>query len=159
MILRAKSVYKCSLVLASNQLVEVEALADRIAVFIRGGLHYIGTEEKLRTQCCKGIQLFVKMKPSNCSALTAVQKLRRAVGQLFPGIRALQIHKYFMKYQIRQSNTSVEADQKPLRWATVFERLEKLRHDFDLETYTFTIGNLEQIFYAYNKKYRMDDFN
>ena len=170
MIKTARASYKTAIVLASKDISEVESLADRIAVLIQGGLYYIGTEAELRKQFCKGIQIYMKMKPSKCQEINALQKLRRSVCQTFPGIRGLNMHKYYMHYILRQTVDNAEVNDKfgtnegqkhkshqLVRWSSVFERMEKLRAEFDFEAYTISIGGLEQIFYAFTKKYRFEE--
>ena len=61
-------------------------------------------------------------------------------------------HSYFLQYYIRNGDWRRENVQ-PVAWYTIFEQLEKLRMQWDLESYTVTFSNLEQLFYAYIQKY------
>ena len=147
MIQSAKASYQSTILLATSRMSEVEALADRIAVMIHGGLHFIGTEQQLRKRHCKKIQIYLKMKPAHCQRMTYPVEIRKAMASAIPLIRPRNVHNYFIQYYIRQSK------DEPLAWSSIFEHLEALRAQFDLESYTITFFNLEQLFTAYMHKY------
>ena len=198
MIKAAQVAYKpVALVLATKDIVEAQSLADRIAVLIQGGLHYIGTETELRKNLCKGIQIYIKMKPSLSQEIKTYHTIRTSIAQAFPGIRALNMNRYTMHYYLKQtavlpdntinnenkkdnttnannSKSPKDGDSKcqktkkkgpkdeirqQVKWSSMFEQMEKLRANFDFETYTVSIGGLEQIFYAFTKKYRLEEYN
>ena len=146
MILLAKRTYGCSLIVGSSQLAEVEALADRVAILMRGGLHYIDTQERLRSRICRGIQIFLKPAPSSIGDFNAYFQLRKAICERFPDIRPMHTSRYFLHYFMRHSATP--------SWSAIFKKLEELRAEFDLETYSFTISSMEQIFFSYNRRFR-----
>ena len=150
MIQSAKTSYQSTILLATSRMSVVESLADRIAVMIHGSLHFIGTEQQLRRRHCKQIQISIKMKPAKSHDMLYAIQLRKAIPQTFSRIRMQMAHNYFVQYYIREHK---KQETTALAWSTIFERLEQLRARFDLESYTVTFGNLEQIFYTYIKKY------
>ena len=150
MVQSAKTVYKCTILFTTNQQIEAQTLADRIIVMIRGGFYNIGTEQQLLKRNCKGIQLYLKMKPELCQKLEYLTQVRKTVAETFSGIKALQSTKYFMMYYLP---SNAQARKQPTQWSTVFHRMEQLRGKLDLETYTITFSCLEQIFYGYDDKF------
>src|SRR5699024_2332355 len=121
MVNTAKSIYNSTILLTTNQLQEAEALAERVAIMIRGGLHYIGLEQKLRKRHCKGFQVYLKMKPERTSNMNHVIQQRARMAQTFPGIQVLHMHKYYMLYYLPSEIISPDGQGKrPIKWSTVF---------------------------------------
>ena len=152
MVQNAKTVYKCTILFTTNQQIEAQTLADRIIVMIRGGFYNIGTEQQLPKHKCKGIQLYIKMKPELCQKLEYLIQVRKSVAETVSGIKQLQTTKYFMVYYLPQQSIA-QGRKQPTQWSTVFHRMEKLRGKLDLETYTISFSCLEQIFYGYDDKF------
>lgn len=121
---------------------EAQRLCTRLAVMVNGQLKCLGTPEELRSQCEERYRLEVRVGrweeergPQRMDMLTLFLQ------ELFPGLRKLEQFRNQVLYEI---HARPAGNLLPL--AATLDTLESLKRNLDLEDFTFSQTDMEQMF-------------
>ncbi|CAG9567181.1 putative ATP-binding cassette subfamily A,member 1 [Leishmania major strain Friedlin] len=148
--------HRCSIILCTHHLEEVEALADCVAIMVDGRLRCIGSKVHLRQKYGSGFEMTIRVQPpttvdvSSSTAADARQRKRAAEAAL-EAIKARLI--VFVASSFPSSQVSevrgkrlVFTLPKNTNLPSVFECLQANRDALCISDYTVSQTSIEQIF-------------
>ena len=135
-----KQELKCSFILTSHSMDEVENLCSTISIMAAGKFKCLGTFNYLRDKYSQGFTILIKIKETrNDDAY--LEQLKQRMGADFDGKATMK--EFYM-------NTLVYIIlSKAFNWPRLFRAMEKIKNDFDLEDFLVSDTNLEQIFLSF----------
>ncbi|KAM4824071.1 LOW QUALITY PROTEIN: ATP-binding cassette sub-family A member 6-like [Urocitellus parryii] len=128
-----------SVLLTTHYLAEAEALCDRVAIMVSGRLRCIGSIQHLKRKFGKDYILELKVKEPSQVPLVHTEILN-----LFPQAAQQERFSSLLTFKLPI------ADVYPLSQA--FYKLETVKHNFNLEEYSFSQCTLEKVFLEFFKK-------
>ena len=135
-----KQELKCSFVLTSHSMDEVEHLCSTISIMAAGRMQCIGTFNYLRDRYSRGFTILIKLKEIRNNE-TYLEQLKQRMANDFGGQATMK--EYYM-------NTVVYIIMsKVFKWPHLFRAMEQIKADLELEDFLVSDTNLEQIFLSF----------
>lgn len=135
--------YNCSMILTSHSMGECEALCSRMGIMVRGEFVCMGTIQHLRAKFGRGYTLTLKMKPGALDDDRYLRSFERTFHSTFPKSSVIDNHETMFVYRIPR-------DAGKLSY--IFDRMETIYQQYDLEDYSLSDTTLEQIFIRFVRK-------
>ncbi|XP_058140613.1 ATP-binding cassette sub-family A member 6 isoform X2 [Dasypus novemcinctus] len=132
--------------LITHYMAEAEALCDRVAIMVSGRLRCIGSIQHLKSKFAKDYILELKVKEPSQITLVHTEILK-----LFPQAAQQQRCSSFLAYKLPMT------DVHPLSQA--FQKLETVKHNFNLEEYSLSESTLEKVFLELSKEQEVESFD
>ncbi|KAG5487934.1 hypothetical protein LSCM1_08249 [Leishmania martiniquensis] len=145
--------HRCSIVLCTHHLEEVEALADCVAIMVDGRLRCIGSKVHLKQKYGSGFEMVLRVQPpsalTGASATTADRETRDRAAE--EAVKARLIHFVTTTFP---SSRLTEVRGKRLAFMlprdtnlpTVFQAVQAHREALCISDYTVSQTSIEQIF-------------
>ncbi|XP_012588573.1 PREDICTED: ATP-binding cassette sub-family A member 6 isoform X2 [Condylura cristata] len=133
-------------ILTTHHLAEAEALCDRLAIIVSGGLRCIGSIQHLKSKFGKDYILEMKVKETAQVTLVHAEILK-----LFPQAAQQERCSSFLAYKLPLT------DVQPLSQA--FYKLEAVKHNFDLEEYSLSQCTLEKVILELSKEQQLGELD
>ena len=135
-----KQELKCSFILTSHSMDEVENLCSTISIMAGGKFKCLGSFNYLRDKYSQGFTISIKIKESNIND-AYVDQLKDRMESDFDGKATMkEFYMSTMVYIILS---------KAFKWPHLFRAMEKIKGDLDLEDFLVSDTNLEQIFLSF----------
>ena len=132
---------------------ECEALCTRVAIMVSGRFQCLGSTQHLKAKFSEGYSLVVKLRVSRVideSSAASLEAKTRALTEhiksTFPGSELKDQHHGRIHYHIPPT--------PGLRWARLFDAVERSRSNYDIEDYSISQTTLEQIFIRFAQMQR-----
>ncbi|KAI1307956.1 Phospholipid-transporting ATPase ABCA3 [Halotydeus destructor] len=129
--------YRCSIILTSHSMEECEALCSRLAIMVKGQFRCFGPVQHLRNKYGQGYTVTIKIKRDR---LESSHDVKQAIESSIRGAVIRDAHETVIGYHVTDTTVT---------WTELFENLERIKRDFDLEDYSVSDTTLEQIFIAF----------
>ncbi|KAG1691224.1 ATP-binding cassette sub-family A member 17 [Nymphon striatum] len=133
-----------SVVLTSHSMEECEALCDRLTIMVRGKLQCIGSVSHLKNKYGQGYTIYANMKliqdgHDDNRRLQIVQATQAKIPSL-----ALKYHNLGI--------LTLHVNDAQENWAHMFEVMEQIKKDYQLENYAITATTLEEVFLSFARQ-------
>ncbi|KAG1691214.1 ATP-binding cassette sub-family A member 17 [Nymphon striatum] len=133
-----------SVVLTSHSMEECEALCDRLTIMVRGKLQCIGSVSHLKNKYGQGYTIYANMKlledgHDDNRRLHIVQAIQT------------QIYSLSLKYH-NLGILTLHVNDPRETWAHMFDVMERIKKDFQLENYAITATTLEEVFLSFARQ-------
>nr|CAJ2466288.1 unnamed protein product [Leishmania braziliensis] len=132
--------HRCSVILCTHHLEEVEALADCVAIMVDGRLRCIGNKVHLKQKYGSGFELTVRIQPPSVAEAAALEAIKARVipfiTSSFPSSKLSEVRGKRLIFTLPK-NTSL---------ANVFQRLQAHRTELCISDYTVSQTSIEQVF-------------
>ena len=135
-----RSVRGCCIILTSHSMQECENLCSRISIMVGGRLRCMGSAQQLRARYGQGFTISMKLKRNNQQDPEYEKRIAHAISSLFPSAVVTDRHETLLTYRVPDPR---------LLWSKLFEGMEQLARQFNLEDYTVSDTTLEQIFIGF----------
>lgn len=134
-----------SVVLTSHSMDECETLCSRLSIMVAGRMRCLGSPQEIKSKYGHGYTVMLKFKLERVqSDPTYLNSVKETVMRLLPGVIFTDCHETV--WTLRVPDSTVNPDMK---WSTVFERMQFLFQDMDLEDYSVSDTTLEQVFVSF----------
>nr|DBA21878.1 TPA: hypothetical protein GDO54_012995 [Pyxicephalus adspersus] len=133
-------------ILTTRYIEEAEAVCDRVAIMVAGKLRCIGSIQHLKSKFGKGYLLEIKLRDTQ-----QVDVIHQEVLRLFPQATKQDRFSSLMMYKIPMDNVQ--------SLSQAFFQLENVKQLHNIEEYSFSQANLEQVFLELAKEQEKEDFN
>ena len=125
-----KSIGGRVILLTTHYMDEADALAHRIGIMANGRLRVLGSAQHLKSRHGGGYRVELK------GSVESADKMAALIAEVFPQATLLERHAGRQTYEVRATFDLGRA----------FRALEQARTDGDVETYSLSQTNLEQVF-------------
>ncbi|PWU94416.1 putative ABC transporter [Trypanosoma cruzi] len=122
---------KCSVLLTTHHLDEVEALADCVAIMVDGDLRCIGNKTHLKNKFGTGVEMSLRIRDKSCR-----QKVERLVETFFPDAVLNEYNNQRFVYSL----------PKRIPLYAVFEVLQRNEVQVGITDYGVSQTSIEQVF-------------
>lgn len=141
--------FGCSIILTSHSMQECEALCQRIAIMVSGQLRCLGSAQHLRAKYGLGYTIVIKFKRVYLTDAALMESLKTHLKAAIPGLVFTDQH---------ETLWTLRVPDPTVKWSTLFEIMQNLKNQFDLEDYNVSDTTLEQIFvgFARNQHEKQD---
>ncbi|KAI1307955.1 Phospholipid-transporting ATPase ABCA3 [Halotydeus destructor] len=126
--------HECSIIMTSHSMEECEALCSRLAIMVKGQFRCLGSVQHLRNKYGPEYMVTMTIKRDQLDSLSAV---KQALQTSIRGAIVRVTHETTIEYRVTDTRVT---------WAELFEHLERIKQQFDLDDYSVSDSTLEQIF-------------
>jgi ATP-binding cassette subfamily A (ABC1) protein 3 len=116
---------------------ECEALCTKIAIMVNGQIKCLGSPQHLKNKFGEGFTLIAKVSPSGGMGEPDTRPLMEHIQEQFPGSVLKDVHQGMVHYHITDTN---------IKWAQLFNIMEKCKIPYHVEDYSISQTTLEQVF-------------
>jgi ATP-binding cassette subfamily A (ABC1) protein 3 len=124
---------KCSVVLTTHHLEEVEALANRVAIMVNGELRCIGNLQHLKHKFGSGFEMSIRVAHDH-----HIAPFREFISSNFPTARETEFRNHKFTFAL-----------DPRTWLSdTFAKIESVKSQLGVTDYSVSQTSLEQVFLA-----------
>lgn len=123
-----------TVILTSHSMEECDALCSRLAIMVNGNFKCLGSPQLVKSTYGNGYTLIMKITGSEPNVNSAMDFINSS----FPGAILKEQHHGYIVYQLSSENLP------PL--SAIFDKLEGVRKDLNLEDYSLSQTSLDTIF-------------
>ncbi|OWF51666.1 ATP-binding cassette sub-family A member 3-like [Mizuhopecten yessoensis] len=130
-----------TLVMTSHSMEECDALCTKIVIMVNGKFVCLGSPQHLKNKFGQGYTLIIRISGS-AGEVVPSDPIKNYVMETFPKAEVFGNHQGYLHFQIPDANI-------PL--ARVFEAMEQVKDQFDIEDYSVNQTTLEQVFLGFTR--------
>ncbi|XP_060066261.1 phospholipid-transporting ATPase ABCA3-like [Ylistrum balloti] len=130
-----------TLVMTSHSMEECDALCTKIVIMVNGKFVCLGSPQHLKNKFGQGYTLIIRVSGSAGEILSS-DPIKNYVMTTFPMAEVYGDHQGYLHFQIPDANI-------PL--ARVFDAMEKVKDQFNIEDYSVNQTTLEQVFLGFTR--------
>lgn len=128
-----------SIVLTSHSMEECEALCNRLLIMVNSRISCLGTPLHLKEKFSVGYIVQIKLK-SNKHIIEKEKVVNQFITSELPDCSLESIHNSLLTYRVSTSEVKL---------STLFELIEKFKHNLSIEDYAINQTSLERIFLSF----------
>lgn len=144
-VLAARDSGKC-VVLTSHSMEECEALCTRLAIMVNGQFQCLGSIQHLKNKFTNGFTLVVKVKrygDDKMRLLDDVNNVKKFISDTFQNSTLREEHSELLTYHVHD---------RVMNWSYLFGTMQRAKQDLNIEDYSISQFNLEQVSKSQNLK-------
>ncbi|XP_033746448.1 ATP-binding cassette sub-family A member 3-like [Pecten maximus] len=130
-----------TLVMTSHSMEECDALCTKIVIMVNGKFVCLGSPQHLKNKFGQGYTLIIRMTGS-AGELVSSTPIKNYVMETFPMAEVFGNHQGYLHFQIKDASI-------PL--AKVFDAMEQVKDQFNIEDYSVNQTTLEQVFLGFTR--------
>lgn len=130
-----------TLVMTSHSMEECDALCTKIVIMVNGKFVCLGSPQHLKNKFGQGYTLIIRITGS-AGEIVSSTPIKNYVMETFPMAEVFGNHQGYLHFQIKDASI-------PL--AKVFDAMEKVKDQFNIEDYSVNQTTLEQVFLGFTR--------